>query len=120
VTPTEHLNLVRKKLDSLVKLRGLRPLDPKTGETYRALCDREQELLKAVRRDSSPDCLVASRQVTPPVPAPPVWTEPVWEEPAEVTNGWRPALLETSPSHDNADAQLGTWSEPSAVYWPFP
>jgi hypothetical protein len=110
MTPTEHLDLVRKKLDSLVKLRELRPLGPKAEETYRALCERERELLKAVRRDPSPDGLVTNRQVTPPI----------WAEPPEVVNGWRTSLLETSPRHDDAEAELGTWSEPSAVYWPFP
>ncbi|MGO9660074.1 MAG: hypothetical protein ACLP7F_17190 [Acidimicrobiales bacterium] len=110
MTPTEHLNLVRKKLDSLVKLRELRPLGPKAEETYRVLCDREQELLKVVHLGPAPDCLVTNRPVTPPICA----------EPPEVVNGWRTSLLETSPRDDNAEAQLGSWSEPSAVYWPFP
>jgi hypothetical protein len=109
VTPTEHLNLVRKKLDSLVKLRLSRPLDPRSEETYRALCDREQELLKTARRDPAPVCPAPNKQAEPPV----------WAGPPELVNGWS-SLLETSPSYDNAEAQLGPWSETSAVYWPFP
>jgi hypothetical protein len=109
MTPTEHLDLVRRKLDSLVKLRGLRPLDYRAEETYRALCEREQELLKSLYRGPVPDWLARHEQ-----PAPPVWSDP-----SEVMREW-PSLFATSRSNEDAEGALEPWSEPSAVYWPFP
>ncbi len=109
MTPTEHLDHVRRKLDSLIRLRGLRPLDYKAEETYRALCERERELLKTLYREPVPDWLARHEQAA----------APVWTDPSEVMREW-PSLFATSPSRDDIDGGLEAWSEPSGVYWPFP
>ncbi len=112
MTPTEHLDLVRRRLDSLVRLRELRPLDYRAEETYRVLCEREQELLKTLYREPVPDWLARHEQ--PPAP--------VWSDPSEVMREW-PSLYATGPGAEDADGDLEPWSEASeasGVYWPFP
>ena len=147
MTPTEHLNLVRRKLDSLVRLRELRPLGPKGEESYRALCDREQELLRALNRQPVPDWLARHEQamrdheamhcgqdlISPQDMHDHQGMTPAWSEPPELVNEW-PSLFAPSGraddrydgrdggngSNGNGNSQRDMMSEPSAVYWPFP
>jgi len=66
VTPSERLDLLRKKLDSLVKARFERPLDPKAERAYQALCERERELLRLTYTEPpEPDWLSISRGFEP-------------------------------------------------------
>ena len=62
MTPSDRLNLLRKKLDSLVKARFERPLDLKAERSYQALCERERELLGLLYPEApEPDWLSISR-----------------------------------------------------------
>lgn len=62
MTPSDRLNLLRKKLDSLVKARSERPFDPKAERAYQALCERERELLRLLYPEPpEPDWLSISR-----------------------------------------------------------
>jgi hypothetical protein len=107
VTPTEHLNLLRTKLDSLVKLRLKRPLDPKAEQAYRALCDREQELLRTVHPEQSPDRLATNQHATPRS----------WSDPPEIM-GWTSPVATSTPGYDNAETQVSPWQEQPHVHWP--
>jgi hypothetical protein len=130
VTPTEHLNVVRRKLDSLLRLRELRPLGPKGEESYRALCDREQELLRALTRQPVPDWLARHEKAMHDHQAmhnsgathDRQAMAPAWSEPPELVNEW-PSMFAPPGRVDDANNGDGPWermSEPSAVYWPFP
>ena len=136
MTPTEHLSAVRRKLDSLVRLRELRPLGPKGEESYRALCDREQELLRSLNRQPVPDWLARHEKAmhdhhalhngeaphNGEGPHDGHAMTPAWSGPPELVNEW-PSLFAPSGRADDADSCDGPWDtrpEPSAVYWPFP